>query len=97
VLFDVIERKYEKLSYLTCWPSAGSGPIHACLGPDSEFPPGNPGSINYVEGQASIGGETLNPKSIGSIELEKGQSLTTQAGKVEILLTPGVFLRKRLV
>lgn len=46
-----------------------------------------------MEGQASIGGETLNPKSIGSIELEKGQSLTTQAGKVEILLTPGVFLR----
>lgn len=55
--------------------------------------PPRPGSINYVEGQASIGAEVLNPKSVGSIELEKGQSLTTQAGKVEILLTPGIFLR----
>ena len=55
--------------------------------------PARPGSINYVEGQASIGGETVNPNSVGSVELGKGQSLTTQAGKVEILLTPGVFLR----
>lgn len=52
-----------------------------------------PGSINYVEGQASIATETLNPDSVGSLELEKGQSITTQTGKVEILLTPGVFLR----
>lgn len=54
---------------------------------------GRPGSINYVEGQASIGGVPLTTSSPGSVELEKGQRLTTQAGKVEILLTPGVFLR----
>ncbi|MGD0966565.1 MAG: hypothetical protein ABSA57_22090 [Candidatus Acidiferrales bacterium] len=53
--------------------------------------PANPGSINYVEGQASVGDETLNSKSIGSIELEKGQSLSTQSGKVEILLTRACF------
>lgn len=52
-----------------------------------------PGSINYVEGQASIGNVTLSPNSVGSVTLEAGQTLTTQAGKVEILLTPGVFLR----
>lgn len=52
-----------------------------------------PGSINYVEGQASIGGVAVNPNSVGSVTLEAGQTLTTQAGKVEILLTPGVFLR----
>ena len=52
-----------------------------------------PGSLNYVEGQASIGNESLSSKSVGSAELQPGQSLTTQAGKVEILLTPGVFLR----
>ena len=55
--------------------------------------PARPGSINYVEGQAAIGSETLDTTSIGSIELGKDQTLTTQAGKVEILLTPGVFLR----
>jgi len=52
-----------------------------------------PGSINYVEGQSSIGPQALTAGSIGTVELAKGQILTTQAGKVEILLTPGVFLR----
>jgi hypothetical protein len=40
-----------------------------------------------------IDGQQLSPDSMGSALLEKGQTLTTQAGKVEILLTPGVFLR----
>lgn len=52
-----------------------------------------PGTLNYVEGQASMGTETLNSKSIGSAELQKGQTLTTDDGKAEMLLTPGVFLR----
>ena len=55
--------------------------------------PAGPGAINYVEGQAAIGGQQLSPTSVGFTTLEKGQTLTTQAGKVEILLTPGVFLR----
>jgi hypothetical protein len=55
--------------------------------------PPRPGSINYVEGQASIGATSLTPGAIGTAVLEKDQLLTTQAGKVEILLTPGVFLR----
>ncbi len=52
-----------------------------------------PGTLNYVEGQASMGAETLNSKSVGSAELQAGQTLTTDDGKAEILLTPGVFLR----
>lgn len=52
-----------------------------------------PGTLNYVEGQASIGSETLNAKSIGSAELQTGQVLSTENGKAEILLTPGVFVR----
>lgn len=52
-----------------------------------------PGSINYVEGQVSIGDQALDAKSVGSAELKSGESLTTGKGKVEILLTPGVFLR----
>jgi hypothetical protein len=52
-----------------------------------------PGTLNYVEGQANIGDQTLNAKSVGSIELQTGQSLQTENGKAEILLTPGVFLR----
>jgi len=55
--------------------------------------PALPGTLNYIEGQAAIAGEPLNAKSIGSTALETGQSITTQDGKAEILLTPGVFLR----
>lgn len=52
-----------------------------------------PGSLNYVEGQASIGNTNLDAKSIGSTELQPGETLTTHAGKAEVLLTPGVFFR----
>src|SRR5882762_8188501 len=55
--------------------------------------PARPGSLNYVEGQASIEGQSLGPEAIGTTELKPGQSLETQAGKVEMLLTPGVFFR----
>lgn len=52
-----------------------------------------PGTLNYVEGQASIGQQTLNSKSVGQAEMQPGQVLETQNGKAEVLLTPGVFLR----
>jgi hypothetical protein len=52
-----------------------------------------PGTVNYVEGQASINNQLLDQKSVGQSALEVGQSLNTQTGKVELLLTPGVFLR----
>ena len=52
-----------------------------------------PGSLNYVEGQVSISGQRLGLEAIGKTELSPGQSLQTQVGKAELLLTPGVFLR----
>src|ERR1700733_10291525 len=59
---------------------------------------GRPGTVNYVEGQATVGtngsSEALSEKSGGSVELASGQVLTTQQdGKVEVLLTPGILLR----
>src|SRR6266568_9307656 len=52
-----------------------------------------PGTLNYVEGQASIGDQNLDSKAVGSAEVQAGQVLATQNGKAEVLLTPGVFLR----
>lgn len=52
-----------------------------------------PGTLNYVEGQASIGDQTLNSQEIGTAGLQNGQVLQTGSGKAEILLTPGVYLR----
>jgi len=55
--------------------------------------PPQPGTINYIEGQAALGARSLNQKSVGSASLQAGQSLSTESGRVEILLTPGIFLR----
>jgi hypothetical protein len=52
-----------------------------------------PGTLNYVEGQASMNNQTLDSKSVGNADLENGQVLETGNGKAEILLTPGVYLR----
>ncbi|MBI3485016.1 MAG: FecR domain-containing protein [Acidobacteria bacterium] len=55
--------------------------------------PARPGRLNYVEGQVRIGTQSLDAKSIGSTELQPGETLVTGSGKAEVLLTPGVFLR----
>lgn len=55
--------------------------------------PPRPGSINSLEGDVSIGTMPVTPGMVGSAVLERDQALTTRAGKVEVLLTPGVFLR----
>jgi hypothetical protein len=52
-----------------------------------------PGTLNYLEGQATIDGKLLSSASIGGEVVGAGQVLNTQNGKVEMLLTPGVFLR----
>ena len=52
-----------------------------------------PGTLNYVEGAAFLNGQPVTGKSVGSTDLDPSQLLTTQQGKAEVLLTPGVFLR----
>ena len=52
-----------------------------------------PGMVNYIEGQAAIDGQPVNQNSVGSAQLQAGQSLATQSGRAELLLTPGVLLR----
>lgn len=63
--------------------------------PNSAGPvnPPQPGTVNYIEGAAFLDGTLLNNQSVGSMDLGAGQELTTGAGKAEILLTPGIFLR----
>jgi hypothetical protein len=55
--------------------------------------PVGPGTINYVEGQVSLDGAPVTPQSIGTATLKPGQTLDTGEGFVEVLLTPGAFLR----
>jgi hypothetical protein len=55
--------------------------------------PPQPGTVNYIEGQVAIGTHALNENSVGSAKLTAGQTLSTDNGRAEILLTPGIFLR----
>lgn len=53
-----------------------------------------PGTINYVEGHASIDGQPIDQSRLGHMNLNVDQTIQTDANsKAEILLTPGVFLR----
>ena len=52
-----------------------------------------PGTVNYIEGNVNLNGQTTTSKSVGEAVVEPGQTLNVIQGKAEILLTPGVFLR----
>ncbi len=52
-----------------------------------------PGTVNYIEGAVYLDGSQLKSQDVGNAILQPGQEITTGSGKVEILLTPGVFLR----
>ena len=52
-----------------------------------------PGTINYVEGSATVNGQPLNPQSAATTSAKPGQTIATTDGRVEMLLTPGVYLR----
>ena len=73
------------LAALLTWPARGSetNSGHTAM----------PGTLNYLEGQASIGNQSLASKDVGTADLENGQVLETGNGMAEILLTPGVYLR----
>lgn len=75
-----------------------STPGATMQGPNANRPavpsePVGPGTINYIEGQVSLDGQELTPQSVGTASLKPGQVLDTGAGYVEVLLTPGAFLR----
>jgi hypothetical protein len=71
-------------------PAYGSNSI-----PDAAQAQGTagPGTVNYVEGTALLDGTALNRNDVGRAYLEPGEVLSTNTGKAEVLLTPGVFLR----
>jgi hypothetical protein len=52
-----------------------------------------PGVVNYVEGNAFVNGGTISAKTLKTTYLNANDQLSTGAGKAEVLLTPGVFLR----
>jgi len=52
-----------------------------------------PGAVNYIEGNAFIDGRPISQKTLGQTFLNANDTLSTDIGKAEIALTPGVWLR----
>ncbi len=52
-----------------------------------------PGAVNYIEGHASLNDSEISQKTLGKTFLNANDTLSTDVGKAEVLLTPGVFLR----
>jgi hypothetical protein len=51
------------------------------------------GVVQYVEGDATIDNQPVQPKFAQFPDVKPDQVLATEDGRVELLLTPGVFLR----
>jgi hypothetical protein len=51
------------------------------------------GMIHYIEGDVAINGTATHPKFAEFPEVKNGEVLSTEEGRAEVLLTPGVFLR----
>ena len=51
-----------------------------------------PGTVNYTEGSVSIDGAAINTQK-GHPTLQRNQVISTGAGKAEVLLSPGTFVR----
>jgi FecR protein len=64
-----------------------------CATPQGYTISARPGALNYVEGHAYINGEPVSSKGLRSTFLNANDTLSTDIGKAEVLLTPGVFLR----
>src|ERR1035438_1673744 len=54
---------------------------------------GHPGTVNFIDGQVALEGKALTPGALEGVEVGAGQTLSTEQGKAEVLLTPGAFLR----
>jgi FecR protein len=52
-----------------------------------------PGIVNFSEGQVAVNGQTLTAGTSGMAIVNAGQTLETEQGRAELLLTPGVYVR----
>ena len=52
-----------------------------------------PGAVNYVEGSVSLNDKLLPSKGLRNTFLNANDVLSTEQGRTEVLLTPGVYLR----
>ncbi len=52
-----------------------------------------PGVVNYIEGNAFLNGRQISTQNLKATFLNANDTISTDIGKAEVLLAPGVFLR----
>jgi len=65
----------------------------ACALPQSYTISAKPGVINYVEGNVFVNGKPVSAGAAKAVFVNASDTISTDIGKAEVLLTPGVFLR----
>jgi hypothetical protein len=65
----------------------------ACALPQAYTISAKPGVINYLEGSVFLNGKPVSAGSAKAVFMNAGDIVSTDIGKAEVLLTPGVFLR----
>ena len=82
-----------KASLLSAKVVGGLLGVALCALPHAYTISAKPGAVNYVEGNAVLDGQPIGEASLKAVFMNAGSLLETRDGKVEVLLTPGVFLR----
>jgi hypothetical protein len=74
------------------WGSA-AGVLLAIAVAAAQATDARPGAVNFVEGQVALAGAPLAAGALETAVVGEGQTLSTEQGRAEVLLTPGAFLR----
>jgi hypothetical protein len=72
---------------------AGISLTAACALPQGYTISAKPGVINYIQGNVFLNGKPVSAESAKALFMNAGDIVSTDIGKAEVLLTPGVFLR----
>ncbi|HEY7305535.1 MAG TPA: hypothetical protein VH601_15530 [Bryobacteraceae bacterium] len=64
-----------------------------CAMPQTYTISARPGVVNYIDGSVLLNGQPVSATKLKSTFLNANDTLSTEDGKAEVLLTPGVFLR----
>ena len=64
-----------------------------CAMPQNYTISAKPGVVNYVEGNVFLDGTAISPQNLKATFVNANETISTDIGKAEVLLSPGVFLR----
>ncbi len=64
-----------------------------CAMPQTYTISAKPGVVNYIEGNVYLDGVPISPQKLKATFVNANETISTDIGKAEVLLSPGVFLR----